>query len=135
MPLSNEDFHWVPKIHPLDRFAESEDPLELMAEPVMGDPAEMLAGLLQEFAWLGFSAEQLVSLFSNPAYPMLCELRAYFGDEEIFRQVQALVQSWGQLRFRETISETEDDRVEVVQISLGHQAEAHAPQEEYPETD
>jgi hypothetical protein len=116
--MSAEDEpRWVAKVHPLSRGAEPDDPLELMAAPVVGDPAEMLEGLLQEFAWLGYSAEQLWSMFSHPGYPLLCALRAHFGDEEVRRRVAALAASWGQLQFRETLVEPEEDHVQVVQIA------------------
>lgn len=116
--MSNEEGpRWVAKVHPLSRCAEPEDPFELMAEPVLGDPADMLEGLLQEFAWLGYSVEELWALFSNPGYPLLCELRQHFGDDEVRRRVTALATSWGRLRFRETMLEEEEDHVQVVQIA------------------
>jgi hypothetical protein len=111
----------VPKVHPLAREAGPEDPFELMAEPVAGDPAVMLECILQEFAWMGWDAEQLLTLFHHPGYPVLCQLREFYGDEEIHRQVTALLNRWGVLRFRETIAEPEPDEdhePELVQIRL-----------------
>ena len=118
------DARLVPKVHPLDRLAEAEDPMELMAEPMPGDPAVMLECVLQEFAWMGWNREQLLSLFSNPGYPVLCQLREYFGDEEVERRVAALLTQWGTMRFRETIAEPdfddedEDDAPPLYQIRL-----------------
>lgn len=110
---------WVPKVHPLARDAAPEDPLELVAEPVAGDPAVMLECILQEFCWMGYSAEQLLGLFCNPGYPVLCQLREHYGDEEIRRQVEALVSRWGVLRFRETVVEPEEEpETDLVQITL-----------------
>ena len=110
---------WAAKVHPLSRDAEPEDPLELVPHTVAGDPAQMLECILQEFAWMGWDAQQLLGLFSNPGYPLLCELRAFYGEEGIRRQVESLVSRWGVLRFRETIVEPEVEP-EVVQItSLG----------------
>jgi hypothetical protein len=99
----------VPKVHPLSRAATEEDPFELMAEPVPGDPVVMLECILQEFAWMGYGREQLLGLFHHPGYPVLCQLREYFGDEGVRRQVDELVARWGVLRFRETIVEPEDE--------------------------
>jgi hypothetical protein len=113
------DGEWVEKVHPLSRDVEAEDPMELMAEPVMGDPQLMLECMLQEFAWMGWNEEQLVSMFYNPGYPVLCQLREHFGDEEIRRQVRALTQAWGRLQFRETIVEPDEEaEVDLVQITL-----------------
>jgi len=118
MEADNLDTRWVEKVHPLTRAVEPEDPLELMAEPISGDPAAMLDGLLQEFAWLGYSEEELLGLFHNPGYPLLCELRVHFGDDEVRRQVTELVAQWGTLRFHETIVEEDpEELIQVVQIS------------------
>lgn len=111
------DDRWVEKVHPLSRPADEEDPLELMAQPAIGDPDVMLECILQEFAWMGWSVEQLLSLFHHPGYPVLNQLREFYGDAEVRRRVEQLAAQWGQLRFRETIVEPEED-VQVVQIAL-----------------
>lgn len=118
MDIHDSENQWVEKVHPLSREVEPEDPLELMAEPIYGDPAEMLDGLLQEFAWMGYTKDELLGLFHHPGYPLLCELRTHFGDAEVLRQVENLLERWGTLRFRETIVEDEpEEMIEVFQIS------------------
>ena len=112
------DDQWVPKIHPLSRDATAEDPFELMAEPVAGDPQFMLECLLEEFLWMGWNAEQLVALFHDPGYPVLGQLREHFGDEAIRQQVEAFVARTGVLQFSETIVEDEEIEPELVQIDL-----------------
>jgi len=114
------DERWVEKVHPLERMAEAEDPFELMAEPVVGDPGVMLDCMLEEFAWMGWNASQLESLFHHPGYPVLGALREYFGDEEVRRRITSLLARTGVLSFREVIAEPEleDDEPEVFQISL-----------------
>lgn len=108
---------WVPKVHPLSRAATADDPLELLADAVPGDPSVMLQCLLQEFAWMGYSAEQLLALFHHPGYPVLCQLREHFGDEAIRREVGELAARWGVLRFRESIAESEQPNdCELVQL-------------------
>jgi hypothetical protein len=120
--MDAEHGQFVPKVHPLERAAEADDPLELMAEPVAGDPAVMLECILQEFAWMGWDRAQLLALFHHPGYPVLCQLREHFGDDEVRRQVDALVERWGTWRFRETVVEPDpsedEDHVQVVQIAL-----------------
>lgn len=121
----SSDPHWTPKVHPLSRAAEADDPYELVAEPVAGDPSVMLECIMQEFLWMGWSVDQLLGLFEDPQYPVLRGLRDYYGGEEIQRRVRALASSWGRLQFRETLVEPEehDDHdhppePELVQISL-----------------
>lgn len=111
---------WVPKVHPLDRVAEADDPFELMAEPAVGDPGVMLDCMLEEFAWMGWNASQLESLFYHPGYPVLGALRDHFGDDEIRNRIQALLARTGVLSFREVIEEPEEDieGPEVFQIGL-----------------
>lgn len=120
--MSPSDDQWVAKVHPLDRLAEHDDPLELLAEPVPGDPEVMLECILQEFAWMGWDSDQLLSLFHHPGYPVLGQLREFFGDDEVQRRVRALAAQWGLLRFSETIAEPdeEDDEIgpQLVQITL-----------------
>src|SRR3990172_7813607 len=95
----------VPKVHPLDRMADAEDPFELMAEPVTGDPEVMIQCMLEEFLWMGWDATALESLFHHPGYPVLVALREHFGDEEVRQRIAALVQRTGVPRFHEQIAE------------------------------
>ena len=117
MPTSDE--RWVPKVHPLDRQTEPEDPFELMAQPIDGDPAVMLECILQEFIWMGWDEPALVALVGNPAYPVLNALRDHYGEAEVRRHVHELVGRTGVWRFREEIAPCEEDiEPELVSISL-----------------
>lgn len=118
------DENWVPKIHPATRPVEEEDPMMLVAEAVAGDPIEMVDSFVQEFAWMGWSAEEIFHLFQSPAYPVLQQLMVYFGEEEIRRRIADRLARCGVLRFEETIVEDpeesdEDHGPPLVQISLG----------------
>jgi hypothetical protein len=99
------DSNLVPKLHPLDRGVEADDPMELIATPAQGDPEVMLECMIQEFLWMGWDAEQLLGLFHSPLYPVLNQLRKHYGDAAIQQRVEEIVQRWGVLRFRETIAE------------------------------
>lgn len=116
------DDRWAPKVHPLDRLADVEDPFELMAEPVSGDPQVMLECMLEEFVWMGWNASQLESLFQNPGYPVLVALGEHFGEDEVRRRIQSLLARTGVLTFREVIADPDEDEVEdepeVFQITL-----------------
>lgn len=116
--MSDSENTFVAKVHPLSRAAEPEDPFELMASPAIGDPLVMLECLVQEFIWLGWSRQELLSLFHHPGYPVLCELQQFFGPAEIERQVDSLLGRSGQLRFQEFVEEPDDgdEGPELVQI-------------------
>ncbi len=96
--------------------------MELVATPVQGDPEVMLQCIVQEFAWMGWDADQLLGLFHSPAYPVLNQLREHYGEAEVRQRIQALLGRSGVFRFRETIAEdpepAEDDEPELIQISI-----------------
>jgi hypothetical protein len=110
---------------------ESEDPLELMATPAPGDPDVMVESIVQEFVWMGWSAEQLLELFQSPMYPVLNQLREYYGDEVIRQRVEGIVGRAGRLSFRETISDEPDsiadDEPELLQLSTCRLDHEHGP--------
>ncbi|MBM4001334.1 MAG: hypothetical protein FJ297_17665 [Planctomycetes bacterium] len=111
-PNSSADAsRWAPKQHPLDRSASPEDPFELMAQPVAGDPEVMLSCILEEYLWMGWNAEQLKGLFRHPDYPVLGQLREHYGEEELNARIEALVARTGVLRFRETVVEPDEDEL------------------------
>lgn len=115
------DDSFVPKVHPLAREMETDDPLELMAQTAVGDPDVMLECLLQEFVWMGWGQQQLLALFHHPGYPLLNELRDFFGDAEVERRVAELVARIGHWQFREKLVEPEDEPhgPELLQITQG----------------
>ncbi len=124
------DENMVPKVHPLSRDATDDDPLELTAELVGGDPSVMLDCVLQEFAWMGLDAEELVGLFHHPGYPVLCELRAFLGEQTVRNRVERLISQWGVMRFREVHGEPDpddDDTIELVQLTLGNSLNPSIP--------
>jgi hypothetical protein len=121
-PMQPTTNRLVSKIHPLTRAVEPEDPMELVATPVEGDPDVMLECLVQEFAWMGWDAEQLMGLFRNSSYPVLNQLLRHYGDKDVRRRVEAILGRFGRLRFRETIVEDPDpedhDEPELIQLTV-----------------
>ena len=103
--MNSNDEDRVPKVHPMSRDVGADDPFEVNAEMVVGDPDLMMECILQEFALMGMTAEELISLFHNPGYPVLCELRGFLGDEAVRNRVQALIGRWGVMRYREVHAE------------------------------
>lgn len=116
------DDRYVPKIHPLDRAAEADDPLELMAEPAPGDPNVMFQCIVQEFAGMGWDAHQLERSFRNPEYPVLNELLHHFGEAEVRRRIAELLAGSGVFRVRELIDDEPepeiDDDIELIQLNV-----------------
>jgi hypothetical protein len=102
--MSEVSERWVPKVHPISREVEPEDPLELVATPVQGDPEVMLQCIVQEFAGMGWDAAELLALFRNPFYPVLNQLLGYYGEEGVRERVQELLGQTGVFRVRETIA-------------------------------
>lgn len=117
----------VPKVHPLSREVEADDPMELVAAPVPGDPELMLECVVQEFAQLGFDAAELVELFRSPAYPVLNQLLEHYGPNEVRRRVAAVLARSGVFRVRATVVEEpepeERGEPELIQLSVQRVAE------------
>jgi hypothetical protein len=111
---------WVPKVHPATRAVEAEDPFELHATAVTGDPEVMLQCLVQEYAWMGWDAARIIGLFRDPSYPALNALREAFGEEGVSRRVHELLATMGVYRFEGTVhDEPEPDDAEPERIELG----------------
>ena len=51
--------------------AEPDDPMQLVCETIPGDPAFLAGCVIEEFASIGYRAEDLFALFQEPIYPML----------------------------------------------------------------
>lgn len=112
---------FVPKTHPLDRAIEPDDPMELTAHAVAGDPEEMLDSLLQEYAWLGLHPGELLRLFQSPMYPVLNQLFEHFGQTAIERRIFDLMGENALVRFTEEIDDSVDDEErtpELIEIGL-----------------
>jgi hypothetical protein len=109
----------VPKVHPLTREMEADDPLELTGQPAPGDPEVMLTCIVQEFAGVGWDREQLLSLFHDPDYPVLNQLLKLFGEDEIDRRLRAIVGDVGVFRVRESIAEDLDfDEPQLIELTV-----------------
>jgi hypothetical protein len=107
----------VPKVHPATRAVEPDDPMSLYATPVTGDPEVMLRAVVQEYAWLGWDAEQVLALFRDPFYPLLNDLRDALGEDALRERIGAIFQRAGVYRFRATVREAPEEVVpELVQI-------------------
>ena len=121
--MTNESSRFVPKVHPASRPVEAEDPLSLHASVLAGDPEKMLQCLVEEYAWMGWSSEQILELFQNPFYPVLHELGQWFGKDELRRRLADLMQQSGVFQYQVTMHEEagpepEEAEVELLQLGL-----------------
>ena len=111
----------VPKVHPKTREAEPDDPSEIVANTVPGDPELMLECIVDEYAQIGWDTNLLMALFRSPEYPVLNELLSYFGPEETRRRIESRLDEVGVFRVHETIAEDEPEEEhepEFVQITI-----------------
>lgn len=99
----------VPKVHPVTRRIEPEDPMTLNATEVEGDPDLMVRAVVQEYSWIGWDPDQVLTLFRDPAYPVLHQLWRTLGDAEIAARIASIVNGVGTFRFRSTMIEAPGD--------------------------
>ena len=115
MEISSERF--VPKVHTASREVMADDPMTLCATPAAGDPDLLIRSVVQEYAWMGWEAEQIVALFRDPFYPMLHGLWRVLGEADVRDRIDAVFHRCGVFRFRSTVQEQPDeDAPEFIQI-------------------
>jgi hypothetical protein len=113
--------NWVPKVHPATRAVEPEDPMTLHAAEVGGDPELMLQCVVQEYAWMGWDADQILSLFRDPSYPVLNQLGRFFGPDGVRRRVDALLERMGVFQVHGFVHEpplTDEPEPDLIQLGI-----------------
>ena len=88
----------VAKVHPATRGMEPDDPLNLHAVEVDGDPEIMLRMLVEEYARMGFGLDELMSLCRQPFYQGLHGLWRRYGEAELRLRLSAILSRCGVLR-------------------------------------
>jgi hypothetical protein len=112
---------FVPKVHPATRPVEPDDPLTLHATAVAGDPEVMLHCLAQEYAWMGWNAEDILRLFRDPFYPALHSLWCLYGEAGLRERLTAVLRQTGILRLDETLRdepEQAEEEPELIQLGI-----------------
>lgn len=107
---------YVPKVHPATRAVEPDDPMNLYAVEVPGDPELMLRLLVEEYARMGFGLDALLSLFRDPFYVAAHGLWLHYGEDELKRRLIVLLGRVGIMRTTTTVSAPASERL--VQIDL-----------------
>jgi hypothetical protein len=114
--VSEPSSSYVPKVHPATRPVEPEDPMNLFAVEVPGDPELMLRLLVEEYARMGWGLEELSRLFRDPFYVAAHGLWLHYGEEELRRRLTELLSRVGVVRVKTTISSPPAEQL--VQINL-----------------
>jgi hypothetical protein len=112
---------YVPKIHPVTRAVEPDDPMFLQATLVEGDPEVMLRCLVQEYAWMGWGTQQILGLFRDPNYPVLNSLLAFYGAAAIQERVMTVLGKTGVFCCDATVREEPEpaeDEPELIQLGI-----------------
>ena len=87
--------NFVPKVHPATRPVEPDDPMNLFAVEVPGDPELMLRLLVEEYARMGWGLDALLGLFRDPFYVAAHGLWLHYGEEELKRRLSDDVEARG----------------------------------------
>jgi len=107
---------YVPKVHPATRSVEPDDPMNLYAVEIPGDPELMLRLLVEEYARMGFGLEALLGLFRDPFYVAAHGLWLHYGEAELQRRLTVLLGRVGIIRTTTRVSPPASERL--VQIDL-----------------
>jgi len=116
--------NFVLKVHPATRPVEPEDPMNLYAVEVPGDPELMFRLLVEEYARMGWGLDELVGLFRDPFYVAAHGLWLHYGEEDLKRRLNGLLKRVGVVRTKTTTSVPPSERL--VQIDLSTATKGNA---------
>jgi hypothetical protein len=110
----------VPKVHPATREVLPEDPMELHAFEVPGDTDLMLRLLVEEYARIGCSSDDIMRLARDPNYTVFYGLARLLGEAPLRRRVQEILSRCGVMRVKAKLAPPEEAPGvnELVQIDL-----------------
>ena len=77
---------------------ESDDPMELVCERIPGDVDVLARCVIEEFAQIGYGAEELLTLFREPVYPMLNRILQTEGETFVRNLIGEVLDKCGTLR-------------------------------------
>ena len=79
--------------------ADVDDPMQLRAGVVEGNPLAMLQGLIEEYARMGWDADQIAAIFDNPFFAATHGLTTQFGRARIRENIEQTLERCGVFRF------------------------------------
>ena len=97
------------KTHPLDREWLPEDPNEMFAVQLPGDPEVMLALVVEEYLRLGFDSDQILTLAADPNYRALHAAYLRWGESELHRRIENCARRVGVFRAVTAESDLSDE--------------------------
>ncbi len=96
--MSDECSQATAKIHPATREILPDDPMEMHGFEVPGDPNLMLRLLVEEYARIGWGAEEILQLARDPNYQAFHGLLQFFGEEKLSSQIEKILARCGVMR-------------------------------------
>ncbi len=114
--MSEATNNLAPKTHPATREILPDDPMEMQAFEVSGDPNLMLQLLVEEYARIGWGADGILQLARDPNYLAFQGLLNCFGEEELARRVREAIERCGIIRVHQV--ETDTLHKDLVQLEL-----------------
>jgi hypothetical protein len=123
MEMHDNPERLVPKVHPASREVMPGDPMALYATAARGDVEVLLRSVVQEYAWMGWGADQITALFHDPCFPLLHGLGQVFGEDGLRQRIEAVFRRLGGFRFQSTIYEQPVETMELVQLGAGSRQE------------
>lgn len=89
----------VPAGPPFLKTPQPDDPFEMGAEMVEGDPSVMLTCLIEEYARMGWDAGRIARIFDNPFFLATHGLAERFGHETIHAFIEQTLRRCGVYHF------------------------------------
>ena len=86
------------KVHPATREILPDDPMEMHAVEVRGDPEVMLRLLVEEYARMGWGLEDILRLARDAHYPAFHGLHRLYGDVQLRERIAKTLQRCGVTR-------------------------------------
>jgi hypothetical protein len=117
MDTNSTDF--VAKVHPATRELLPDDPLEMQAFEVPGDPELMLRFIVEEYARIGANADAIMQLAGDPFYQALHGLWLHFGDDGMRARLANILRRCGVIRTTTTERVPPPDTVQI-QLPTAH---------------
>ncbi len=81
------------------KHSDPDDPMRVKVGLAEGDPHLMLDGLIEEYAAMGWDANQIAEIFESPFFLATHGLTQLFGPEVIHRRIEQILQECGVLHF------------------------------------
>ena len=105
-----------PKVHPASREILPDDPLEMTAFQIPGDPELMLRMLVEEYARAGWGTDMVMELSRDPNYRAFHGLWRLFGEEGLREKIRNIMSRCGVMRV--TVREAETSVDQLVELEL-----------------